>query len=207
MLWRLAALSMLSATALGAPARLPRNALPVPLVAQATDYSCGAAAFLAVLYYWQAYKGTESSLYAMLGTTPDNGTEPDQITEVARLFGLEATMKEGLGLGELRAALQRGDTAILDLQAWRDGKSTLPWKDTWEEGHYAVVVGMDEEYAYVMDPIATAGYAYVPLLELLDRWHDYDDRGGQKRPYYGLGVLVHGKNPLTTVPGPLVRME
>ena len=101
--------------------KLPANALPVPIVPQATDYSCGAAAVLSVLYYWQLHSGGESTLYADLGTTPKDGTHPKKMIEVARKLGLRAEMKENLTLADLRAILARGETAILDFQAWRDG--------------------------------------------------------------------------------------
>lgn len=194
------------ASAAAREAKLPKNALPVPLVAQATDYSCGAAALLSVLYYWQEYDGTESSLYPLLSTTPEDGTHPIKMTEVAGMFNLKASMRERMTVDDLKAALKKGDTIILDIQAWSEGGST-PWKDRWEDGHYVVLVGMDSHFVYVMDPSAHGAYGYFPLSELIDRWHDYEDRDGYVQKYFQLGIVIRGKDPLKKVPGPLIRIE
>lgn len=188
-------------------AELPKDALPVPLVRQATSYSCGAAALLSTLYYWRVYDGTESSLYARLGTTPQDGTEPSGLVSGAQSLGLSAELKEGLGLADLRAALKKGQTVLLDLQAWRTEGATVTWADTWEDGHYVVMVAMDKAYVYVMDPSSAGAYAYLPLAEFVERWHDYEDRHGARRVYSHTAILIGGKKHLKQVPAPLVRMD
>ena len=174
-----------------APPRLPAGALPVPLVRQSTGYACGAASLQAVLAYWGAFDGRESALYPILGTTEADGTPPEGLVKGAHHFGLEARMKEGCTLEDLRAALAAGETVILNLQAWREAPSkALPWKDVWEEGHYVVLVGMDERHLYAMDPSVTAGYAFLPLTEFVDRWHDYTRAGGTRREFRHLAIFI-----------------
>ena len=186
--------------------RLPANALAVPLIRQATSYSCGTAALLSVLYYWNVYDGHESSLYPLLETTPKDGTEPPKLAAAAKSLGLRADMRSDMTLADLRLALARNETVILSMQAWRDSNEKK-WADIWDSGHYVVLVGMDAQYAYVMDPSANAGYAFVPLTELLERWHDAEDRHGVVRRYLNFGIAISGTKNLATVPGPLVRME
>ncbi len=186
---------------------LPSNALPVPIVRQSTDYSCGAAALLGVLHFFQLYEEPESSLFASLKTTPKDGTAPDDLFLVAKDLGLEAEMRENTTLAELRTALQQGRPAILDIQAW-SGEETEPvWKDTWEEGHYVVAIGMDKTYVYFMDPVVGTGYTYLTQKDLMDRWHDYEDRTGVVRKYYQLAIFLKGKKPLRAFPGPLLATE
>ncbi len=190
-----------------APApQLPANALALPLIAQATSYSCGAAALMSVLYYWHAYSGNESGLYTALETTAKDGTEPVKIVDVAKQHGLQASMRTDMTIADLRAALGRGETVILDLQAWRD-TFDKKWSDTWDSGHYSVLVALDADNAYFMDPSAVTGYAFLPVAELLERWHDYENRHGMVSRYLNLGITIVGTNKFTTVPGPLVRME
>ena len=178
---------------------LPAGSLPVPLFRQATGYSCGAAAMQAVLYYWRVYDGQESALYKVLGTTPAEGTPPEKLVAGARSFGLEARMKEGTELTDLRAALAAGETVILNLQAWReDADKARPWKDLWEDGHYIVLVAMDDIQLYAMDPSVGAGYAFLPLHEFLDRWHDYETVGGTRKEYRRLAIFIKGKTPLSS---------
>ncbi|MBI5209731.1 MAG: C39 family peptidase [Elusimicrobia bacterium] len=175
--------------------KIPSDYLPVPVTVQETSYSCGAAAALAVLRYWKAYAGGERSLYELLDTRPKDGTPPENIADGLARLGLAASLRENMSLDDLRAALRRGESAILDIQAWREDEST-PWSDRWEDGHYVILIGMDERYAYLMDPSTEEGYAYLPVAELLERWHDYEDRGGIYRRHYQLGILVKGATPL-----------
>jgi len=46
---------------------------------------------------------------------------------------------------------------IVNGQAWRDD-SGIPWANEWEDGHYMVVIGLDEKNVYFEDPsILAAG--------------------------------------------------
>ena len=196
--------------ALGGVARaqsLPAGALPVPIIPQATNNSCGPASLLAVLHYWRVFDGNESDLYAPLGTTPADGTEPQAIADyAARKFHLTAAFKTGLTVDDLRAAIARGQTVILDLQAW-SGSANPDYARTWESGHYVVLVGVDDAFAYVMDPEATGGYEYVTLDSLRARWHDYSGPSTNKVKFYNGGIVISGRRALKTVPGPLWRMQ
>ncbi len=198
------------AAAAHAPGRsgpaMPADYLPVPITEQETSYSCGAAAALAVLRYWRVYAGDERSLYELLGTRPRDGTPPDNLARGLSWFGLESALRENMTLEDLRAALRRGDSVILDIQAWRDDEST-PWSERWEDGHYVVLAGMDEHYAYVMDPSTPERYTYLPLPELLERWHDYEDRDGQIRRYYQSAVVARGAKPLPRPSDPPAEPE
>ncbi|MBI3130121.1 MAG: C39 family peptidase [Acidobacteria bacterium] len=199
---------LLLAPAPQAPPRLPARALPVPTFRQSTGYACGASALQAVLYYWRVYGGQESKLYPLLGTTPELGTPPEGLVAGARSFGLSAHLKEGVELAELRQALTTGQTVILNLQAWSEAPARkLPWKDRWEDGHYVVLVGMDETHLYVMDPSTGLGYAYLPIPEFLDRWHDRTQVGGRWREFRRLAIFIQGKTPLDGTPAPLTRLE
>ncbi|MGZ3699302.1 MAG: C39 family peptidase [Bdellovibrionota bacterium] len=195
-----------SAFASAGPA-LPRNALPVPIIAQATSWSCGPAALLGVLYYWNVYDGTEKKLYAMMDTNHKDGTEPGKIAEVAQKFGLQAEFRHELTIADLKNALAEGTTPILDIQAWRSEKSTKPWRDNWDDGHYVVLVGLDRQFAYFMDPSAHAGYGFIPIPELLDRWHDYEDRHGYKEFNLQAAVLIHGAVARRAFPDSLIPIQ
>jgi predicted double-glycine peptidase len=192
----------------GAPKpALPPGSLPLPIVRQATDYSCGAAALLAILFYWGVYDGGESELYAELGTTPADGTPPWNLAKGARAHGLDAEMKEHQTLDDLREGLARGETIIVDYQAWKDGDDGKPWKDTWEDGHYSVLAGIDDHYVYLMDPSGGPGYVYIPIAEFLERWHDYETTPAGKVEARQLAIYIKGDKALKTFPGPLIRGE
>jgi len=193
---------------IGAAPQLPANALKVPLFRQATGYSCGACSMQAVLRYWRGFQGQESQLYERLGTTPKDGTAPEKLVEVAQSFGLQARMQQGCTLEDLQKALALGSTVILNLQAWRDAvPQPKAWQDTWEEGHYVVLVGMDGHWLYTMDPSVSGAYAYLGRAEFLDRWHDFEDRTGTRHEYRHLAVFIQGSRPEAVYPSALVRMD
>lgn len=168
----------LTTDGLFAAERLPANYIPIPLVRQQTNYSCGAASSAAVLKYWGLFSGEETDLHSKLETDPKEGTAPSSIVAVLESYGLAVRYEEGFTVSKLRRALKAGKSVIVDLQAWRTDEKTA-WADLWEDGHYVVAVGLDAKRLYVMDPSTDNYYAYVPLTELMDRWHDYETVDGK----------------------------
>jgi len=144
----------------------------VPDVRQSTGYTCGAAALQAVLAYWGTEE-REDRLARRLHSTPEAGTHPLDILRVAREFGLTADLHEGLDLADLEGALADGATVIVDLQAWRD-RTDIPWTDTWDDGHYMVLLAMDAANLYFEDPSLLGSRGVIPRAEFVDRWHDYE---------------------------------
>jgi predicted double-glycine peptidase len=180
----------------------------VPDVRQSTGYSCGAAALQAVLAYWGTSE-REDRLVARLKSTPEAGTHPLDIVRVAGEFGLTAELREGLALADLEAALSAGTTVIVDLQAWRD-RTDLPWTETWDDGHYMVLLGMDGENLYFEDPSLLGARGLIPRAEFVDRWHDYEgdpplDPGD--RTYVRMAMLIRGDRPARVGPAPFVPVR
>jgi hypothetical protein len=162
--------------------------------------------------YWNAGDLGESELYKIVGTTEADGTSfrnlGDGATRYGASKGLSVETREHLTADDLRKYLKEGTPVILNIQAWRAPESAhIPWRDTWEEGHFVVLVAMDSAFVYFMDPSAAAGYGYFPLGELDDRWHDYDVVNGQKVVSDHVGIAIRGKKALKTNPGPLVRVN
>ena len=168
----------------------------VPDVRQSTGYTCGAAALQAILAYW----GTdvrEDRLAARLHSTPEAGTHPLEILRVAREFGLTADLREGLELADLERALADGATVIVDLQAWRD-RTDLPWAETWDDGHYMVLLGMDAGNLYFEDPSLLGARGKIPRAEFVERWHDYEGEpplDPADRKYVHMAIFIKGSRP------------
>lgn len=177
------------------PFALPFSAA-VPDVRQSTGYTCGAAALQAVLAYW-GFPEREDRLAARLRSTPEAGTHPLDIVRVAREFGLQADLREGLALPDLEAALSSGTTVIVDLQAWRD-RADLPWTETWDDGHYMVLLGMDARNLYFEDPSLLGRRGLIPRAEFVDRWHDYEGEpplDPTDRRYVRMALFLKGSRP------------
>jgi hypothetical protein len=107
------------------------------------------------------------------------------------IAGLDAEYRHGdVTLAELERAVDAGQPPIVDLQAWRD--DARPWRETWDAGHYVILVGYDAERLFVMDPsVLTAGaYAFLPRAELDERWHDL--AGTDNRRLERMAIFVGG---------------
>lgn len=155
-------------------AEYQERALMVPTVAQRTDFSCGAAALQAVLIYNGIHVNNERTLYKALGTTPQDGTAPEKIADVARKFGLKANWRTGIEVADLRAAIDAGVPVILDVQEPVDGKT----KPSLPDGHYVVLMGIDDQRVMYMNP-SGGKVDTLPHAELINRWRDVDGvRGG-----------------------------
>jgi predicted double-glycine peptidase len=182
-----------------APPKLPAGALAVPIVTQPDEYSCGDASLQAVLYYYRASDGNLHSLYKALGTTAAEGTMPGPIVAYAKATGLTATFVEGAQISDLQASLANRDPVMLVIQAWKS--TTTPWAQDTNDGHWVVLVALDASYAYFMDPWAHFGYGYMPIAELMDRWHCQETKGVVQHE----AIFFHGETPPPS--NGLVRMQ
>jgi predicted double-glycine peptidase len=179
----------------------------VPDVRQSTGYTCGASALQAVLAYWGTEE-REDRLAARLHSAPKAGTNPLEIVRVAREFGLTADLREGLELADLEAALASRTTVIVDLQAWRD-RSDLPWAETWDDGHYMVLLGADRDNLYFEDPVLLGSRGMIPRSEFIDRWHDYEGEpplDPTDRKYVHMAIFLRGSRPAPAAPSPISRV-
>jgi predicted double-glycine peptidase len=163
--------------------------VPVPLVRQDTEYTCGVAALQSVLHYHGIDALHEGELAALLGTDPDSGTRYRAMAAYARTVGLEATIATDMTIAELAGHIDRGAPVILALQAWADGP--IDWSDTWDHGHYVVAAGHDPHNIYFMDPYMRGSYTFIPRAQLDERWHDVDVDG----PLEHFGLILDGKPP------------
>jgi predicted double-glycine peptidase len=180
----------------------------VPDVRQSTGYTCGVAALQAVLAHWGTSE-REDRLAARLHSTPEAGTHPAEIVRVAMEFGLSAELREGLSLADLEAALAAGTSVIVDLQAWRD-KTDIPWTETWEDGHYMVLLGVDASNLYFEDPSLLGVRGVIPRAEFVDRWHDYEGDpplDPTDRKYVHVAILIRGNGPAPAPPAPFTRVH
>ena len=162
-----------------------------PLVRQAYEYSCGAAALASCLYYWGVWGGREPELYTALGTT-EEGTSGYGIMEVAIGYGLDVIYRNGLTLNELEEYWADGYTAILNIQAWGDYGPGVDFEEVWEDGHYVVLANLINGSVVMMDPSVAGQYARLSRIEFEARWHDWSDDGSTKE--YHTAILLKGKN-------------
>jgi predicted double-glycine peptidase len=187
---------------------LPRNLIRVPTVRQSTNYTCGVAALMSVLQYW-GVEYREDALKEELGAkfcNPDLGTNHLRILEFAKEQGFEAIKHLNLGLDNLKKMIDLGKPVMIALQAWAEDPQTVNWKEDYEDGHYVVVIGYDDQNVFFMDPSTLGNYVYVPTQEFLDRWHDEDGDEG-KTKVIQLGLEIYKATPPTYNPNVALKMD
>lgn len=171
--------------------------LKVPDVRQSTTYSCGASCLQGILMYW-GIEHREGDLMVLLNTSPDSGTDPEDIVRVAVDKGLKGEIKENLTVEELELSLREGVPVIVAIQAWRD-ESDDPWHSEWEDGHYVIVTGFDEKNIYFEDPSLLGSRGFIEREEFLARWHDYSGSpplDEKDKKYIHLGIFIRGEKPV-----------
>jgi uncharacterized protein len=103
-----------------------------------------------------------------------------------------------------RSAHDHPIPVIVDIQAWREDRDTA-WPDRWDDGHYVVVIGMDERNVYFEDPSLEGQQGRIPRKEFVDRWRDYEGETPETgRKYIRSGILISGKEPR---PPAIARIE
>lgn len=161
---------------------------------QSTEYSCGASCLQAVLSYW-GKDLDEEDLIALLHTTPETGTYPDDIVRVAKSLGFEAEVKENLTLDEIERATDQGIPVIALSQAWRSRQdSSASVEEDWENGHYVVILAVDKDNVYYEDPYVWMGKGFIPREVFEDHWHHVMGGDLEKGPkLMHLGIFIRGE--------------
>lgn len=163
--------------------------LDVTLVRQSTTYSCGAAALLSVFSYFGIHDYTESDLMKELGTTA-NGSDIRELVRVANEHNLGATFHQELTIDQLRAELAQKRPVIIEMQAWGD-PVPASYKEIWNEGHFAIVIAIDEENIYFVDPSLLGSRGKLRLPEFEERWHELSEK---KVHEFRTGIIFTAKS-------------
>jgi len=166
--------------------RIPRGAVrvEVPCLVQREDYTCGAAAVLAVSRYFGVGPRTERAVVRDMGFGMD-GSDPAHLVRALRRYRLKPVERRGMNEHELRAAIDRGQPVIVMLQAW--GTRTR-YRGHWRDGHWVVVIGCDARGIYLEDPMIDGARGFLTWAALADRWHDIEGKTRRRSPRYGLIV-------------------
>jgi ABC-type bacteriocin/lantibiotic exporter with double-glycine peptidase domain len=108
---------------------------------------CGPASLKMVFDYY-GIKKSESEL-ALLCDKNDSGTNEQGIKKAAKSLGFTVEIKNESSLEDIQMWLDKKVPAIVD---WFT-RGRADYDDSAvADGHYSVVVGLDEEYIYLQDP-------------------------------------------------------
>ncbi len=119
---------------------------------------CGPACLKMVLHYYGVHK-SEKELAAISGWTYRNGTPGEGIVRAARKLGFTAFITDNAQLVDIKRWIKKKVPVIVD------------WFSE-DEGHYAVVVGIDRDNIYFEDP--QFGHLKAMRLDVFKRvWFDF----------------------------------
>jgi predicted double-glycine peptidase len=170
--WLFLALVSFTAHAETFPPPETKLLMEVPLVEQSTAYTCGAAAMQGVFMYY-GLEHSEESLAKEMGSTPALGTAHEKMAEAAVKRGIDAVVKSNLTLKDLADQIELNQPVIVEAQAWPDPeRPTKPYPETWDHGHYMILIGIDAHTLYFVDPSLPGRRGFIPAEEFLTRWHD-----------------------------------
>lgn len=173
----------------------------VPDVMQANSHSCGVGVVQAVMNYYGVW-GYQDDFAKALGTSEAQGTHPVKMAAYMKRWGLDARVREGMTVADLRRYVDEGVLVAVDFQAWNGGVKPNYAKE-WEDGHYCIVVGYSRGGFFLEDPTLLGTLGYLADADLERRWHDYEEEKGGRRPYVRMGVVVKGKSRLQPAVTPI----
>jgi ABC-type bacteriocin/lantibiotic exporter with double-glycine peptidase domain len=164
--------------------------------AQTFDFDCGAKALQMVMAYY-GIEVREDELIDVLGTGVD-GTAVSDMVLVAQRHGFQVKAACGWTLPEVKRTVNGGDPVIVLLQAWTDRYMTIEaWRNDYEDGHYAIVIGFEKRVILFEDP-ASFRRTWLSERDFMARWHDRDTKTNEILEHFGMVLM--GREPVEKTP-------
>jgi ABC-type bacteriocin/lantibiotic exporter with double-glycine peptidase domain len=160
--------------------------LNVPSGTQSHDYDCGAKCLHLVMQYHNVDIPYPTLLSRVHGCQ-EYGLSIAKIKSLARSYGFKTRSIVNCGIDALEDKINQHQPVIVLIQAWAH-KNLRPndWrnvgKGSRDYGHYAVVMGFDDDFIVLRDPNAVK-QIWMRKEEFVARWHGGDDQG--------CAILIH----------------
>ena len=159
---------------------------------QTFDFDCGPKALQTVMAYY-GVEVREDELIEALGAGED-GTSVAGMVAVAQRHGFQVKACSGWALREVKRTVETGNPVIILLQAWADRYMTLEgWRNDYDDGHYAIVIGFAKGVVLFEDP-ASFRRTWLREREFRARWHDRDSKTNEI--FERFGMVLMGKQPV-----------
>jgi predicted double-glycine peptidase len=160
--------------------------LDLPDVVQTKDYTCGAAALLAICRYYGVGPRSERGVVKDM-RFDKAGSDPQHVLRAVAKYGLVHEEFWPMTTQQIRECLDRRRPVMVMLQAWRD-PPPRSYADGWEDGHWVVAIGYDTEGIYFEDPSLSGARGYLTDAELDERWHDIEGKDNHHVEHYGVAI-------------------
>lgn len=170
------------------PRPIPASAikLELPDLVQTVDYTCGAAALLAICRYYGVGPRSERRVVKDM-RFGKSGSDPKHVLRAAAKYGLAYEEFRPMTTRQLRACLDLARPVMVMLQAWAD-PPPASYEDEWDEGHWIVAIGYDDAGIYFEDPSLEGARGYLTDAELDERWHDIEGKDEHHVDHYGVAI-------------------
>ncbi|MDP1884267.1 MAG: cysteine peptidase family C39 domain-containing protein [Candidatus Moranbacteria bacterium] len=122
---------------------------------------CGPASLKMVLDFYGVEK-SEEELGEITKCNPDKGITGFAIVKAAKKLGFAASLKDSARLKDIKKFLTKGIPVIVE------------WFSE-DDGHFSVVVEMDQKYIYLQDP-ELAGVRKMDLETFERVWFSFDTK-------------------------------
>ena len=144
------------------------ESLPVkPFQETLHQVMCGPATLKMVLDYWGTEKSEEE--LAKLCEVGLNGTDAEHIKAAAEQLGYKATIKNLASLDDIGSWLDKKVPVVVNW--FTRGRFDYP-DSAVADGHYSVVVGLDDANIYLQDP-EIGGLRTIPRDDFMRVWFDF----------------------------------
>ena len=167
----------------------PKDLKNIPPNTQKNEYTCGTAVVQAVAQYF-GYWTHQDDVAKQLPTTRSKGTDMANIVKYFKAHKLSAEIKENIEIADVEPFLTKPGVAVIVLfQAWGEKKD---YSKEWEDGHFAILVGIKGDTLYFRDPSMMGSIGYLTKSEFNKRWHDYEMHDGKRKEYNHSVIIVKG---------------
>lgn len=129
---------------------------------------CGPASLKIVMDYYRVNK-TEKELAELTKLVPGLGVDDKSIADAARSLGYEVEIKNESSFEDIEKWLGKGVPVIVDW--FTRGRRDYEDSEV-ADGHYSVVIGLDDEYIYLQDP-EIGGERKIEREDFMKVWFDF----------------------------------
>lgn len=129
---------------------------------------CGPASLKIVMDYYGVSKSGKE-LAELTKLAPNLGVDDKNIAYAARALGFKVEIKNESSFENIEKWLEKGVPVIVDW--FTRGRQDYDDSEV-SDGHYSVVIGLDDEYIYLQDP-ETGGERKIGRDDFMKVWFDF----------------------------------
>src|SRR3990167_5451565 len=129
---------------------------------------CGPASLKIVMDYY-GLNESEEELAKLTKLVPGLGVDDKSIVDAAKTLGFKAEIQDESNFEDIENWLQKGVPVIVDW--FTRGRQDYDDSEV-SDGHYSVVIGLDDEYIYLQDP-ETGGERKIDREDFMKVWFDF----------------------------------